>query len=329
MKNHLLLFSLFAIVALSGCIGQIGAPLKFKNDIITVEDVSIDTLNPYAGSPVSLSFNIKNNGEKSVDFVEVNFFDIQVGEKGFKVEKLECENGDTPEKTYKCVFEKDKKLEIFDVRKVGLTLVAPPSDVILSPRKFTLSYSISYKYSGSREVHIPIIDGTTRKTPLSRFTQSEPTFGPIQVDFVPPIGRETKQDNRIITEHFGVIDKPFKVEMNFRHVGSSSIGKIQKVIIGDDIGESIKFDFKGTLKQAEGFEDVCNFPGIVKDTTPLSVPGELFCNLEVTQSASKSRPFASSTSLPEITGIITVDYNYDYQFIRSETIEVQPLPKAE
>lgn len=307
MKELLLTIPLIAIIVLSGCIGQIPTEVRYKNDIITIEEYSVDTLNPYAGSPVTISFSIKNNGDKSVQWVEVNFFDMP----NFEVISLECE-GVTVEGN-KCTFEGNSKLEIFDVRKISLTLQTP--DVTVSSKKFTLSYSINYKYSGSREAHIPIIDGTTRKTPLSKFTQSEPTYGPVQVGFEPPVGRETKVDDRVIKEHFGIIGRPFKLELSFKHVGSSSIGKIQKVAIPKD---QIKIDFKNTLEIAKNIESGIELPCNFDTEGELVVPDKLFCNLESKQ---------KEPTVPEITGVISVAYSYDYQYIRTETLTVQPIPE--
>jgi len=325
--SWLTVLAVLILVALSGCIDQGDTNIiKYSNDIITVEERVVSTLNPYAGSTTTIDFLVQNNGDRieGVD-VEVNFFDIP----GFNVTRLHCQNNETLAEGIGCYF---RHIPPLDVRKVALTLQAPPSDIIATPTTFTLSYYIAYNYTGYRKADIPVIDDITRHEPIAKFSQSTPSYGPVVFDFEPPVGREKKEDGKIIKEYWGVQGRPFEVKMRIEHVGSSSVGSVQPINISKG---SVKLELKGDLRRAKGFP--CNFcnatrPGdcpsemqdvlIGKDGRYLFsekdviVPSELMCNFETTK-----------TTQPEVIATIWAEFSYTYKYIRTETFTVQPIPK--
>lgn len=328
MRKLILPLILIIIVALSGCINQDGTTTNYKNDIITVEDYSISTMNPYVGSMTTIEFSIKNNGDETVKEVEVNFFD----RPGFSVDELFCEgieefklgSGNSCEsdsgcpanefcdlsvkKCYNgCLF---TNIESLDFRTIGLTLKAKSSGT------YTVSYSVDYGYSGFRKADIPIIDGVTRKSPIATFSQSTSTYGPVTLEFEPPVGRETKEGSKVTKEYWIVGDRPFEVKMNFEHVGSSSVGSIQPVVIS--IG-NVKLDLRGSLAIGQSGTtklpcDFSEYGNLLFSDKDLEVPGELTCNFQ-----------SASTVELETMATIWAEFNYTYKYIKIETFSIQSL----
>lgn len=324
-----LILLLVLVVALSGCVNQTMV-LKYKNDIITVEDYSVSSLSPYTGSATALEFSIKNNGDKTVNKVEVNFFD----RPGFAVKELFCEgieewkfgSGTNCESDIDCInnefcdFSTKKcykgclftNVESLDFRTIRLTL--SPTSTGTS----TISYSIKYNYSGFRKADIPVIDGITRKQPISKFSQSIPTYGPVVISFEPPVGRERKENNKIIKEYWIVGDIPFELRMKLKHVGSKSVGDITPVTIP---AGNMKIDLRGTLvvAKSETTELPCDFyesNGFLFSGKDVELPGELVCNFQ-------SVPLEG----PETLATIWAEFFYTYKYVRTETFNVKALPE--
>ncbi len=327
MKELFYLLPLLALVIfLSGCIGQ-EVWGGGSNDVIVVNDISISTLNPSAGSTTTLSFNLQNNIDKVIDQVEVNFFDIP----GFSVTKLECDiieaNGDRKEGN-SCIF---NNIDRYDVRKVSLSLRAPSKDVIRTRTPFTISYYVKYNHTAFRKANIPVIDGVTVTTPVGKFSQSSSEPGPVTIAFEPPVGKTEKRDGTIIKEYWGLVNTPFEVKINLAHVGSSSVGSVQPINISE-----LKIDLKQTLKRAmsDGVYLPCDF----ENTTPTD-ESILYVDIikeSVTPSSSKIFNIIPTLkcnfepvdkNMPEIMATIEADAKYTYQFIRSETLTVEPVPE--
>ncbi|MDI6798889.1 MAG: hypothetical protein QMD12_02750 [Candidatus Aenigmarchaeota archaeon] len=270
---------------------------RYKNDVITVESISISNPEPYSNGITTLSFLVRNNGEFPAD-VKIDFFSIP----GFVFKSLYCDLVPTNER--KCEFSGDNSIEPLSYREVSLTLQAPN---VSSPTSFTISYYIEYNYSGFRKMDIPIVDGITRKEPLGKFEQSKPTYGPVLLEFEPPIGAERKEDNRIIREYWARQNEPFLVKMRFRHIGSGSVGNILPVNISK---EKIRFNIS-EIEIAQNLP--CDFDEYIKPRKDVLVPKDLMCH------------FISTTDQPEVTGTIYAEFNYTYRYIRTETLKVKPL----
>jgi len=280
-------------------------PPEYSNDIITVEDIYISNLKPYSDSVTIMEFTIKNNGEMDVSNIEVNFFDIP----GFTVEEITCEGEAPPANQVKCSQNEFGAIESMDTRRISLRLKAPS---VTSETSLIVSYSVKYDYSGYRKVDIPIIDGVTRKEPMTEFTQSTPTYGPIVLEMEPPVGRERKEDSTIIKEHWVVGEIPFEMKFNFRHIGSSSVGIIKQPI---NISEG---DIALTLTDIERNTPCPDFDSALKSTKSVLIPGneDLICYF---------RP--ETVPDPEVSATIIAEFNYTYEYIRTETFTVQPLPQ--
>jgi hypothetical protein len=170
---------------------------------------------------------------------------------------------------------------------------------------------------------IPIIDGDTLREPLSQYSQSTPTYGPIQLTFDPPVRGERVEDDKTIKEYWGVRDSPFKVDMKFTHVGSSSIGMIEtpKIKAG-----KVKLDLRGSLKRAvvAGVELPCYFnaddEGYLFSNKDITVPDELMCNFQSVSFIDEH------DNEPEVKATIWADFDYTYSYTNSQDFEIQPLP---
>lgn len=311
-----LLLGILCIVAISGCTQQTPTE-KYSNDIISVEEYYVSSLKPYAGSVTTMEFLLQNNGEYPVEWVEINFFNIQ----GFEVEQLNCQGTEAIDN--RCIFDVSNAygpLEVGDVRKVSLLLRAPSKDKIKVPTSLRIDYYINYTYFGFRKANIPIIDGTTITRPISQFSQSTSTYGPIQMSFEPPIGGVRKEDGKTIYEYWGVEDRPFEVKLKFNHVGTSEVDTVA-IEKGN-----ITLDLKG-IEKIEGLPcDFCSVeeegcpgkkPGYLYSTRRIKIPSTLICNFQL----------AIPNPPPEIVATIWADFTYTYKFIRSETFEVQPFGK--
>jgi len=286
-------------------------PPEYKNDIITIETYSVSNTEPYEGSTVTIEFWIKNNGDREVEEVEVNFFDVP----GFNVTSINCDGKLKDEQQYSIKERKkcdSSDLDVtvpLDIRMILLTLKTP--EEIISPSQFTVSYYIRYNYSGYRKADIPIVDGITRQTPLSTFSQSKATYGPVLLEFESKVGRERIEDDRTIKEYWSRMNEPFEVKMSFKHVGSSGIGIIKPVNISKG---NIKLDLNNSLVK----KSPCNFVeqgGYLFSKKDVLVPDILICNFEN----------SSYFKEPESLAVIHAEFNYTYEYIKTQTFTVKPM----
>lgn len=292
MRRTVILLSLGVLVFLAGCIQTTSEDI-YKNDVITIENYAVDTYSPYSDSFTGISFDVQDNGDTTVKKIEVIFFDVP----GFEVKSLKCQDQDASPQSKTCVF---TNLESLDTRKVEIKLKAPN---VNSPTSYTISYSVKYDHTGSREALIPIIDGKTITRPLSKFTQSKPTYGPIILDIQPSLEKEIKIGNRIVKEYWGIAGRSFETRFKFSDVGKVQ-GQIKEVKIPI---ANIHLDTKNTL----GIEKPCDFN---EQKNPVSVTYDvLICNFS-----------PKSDSQPQYTAIIEVTYDYTYEYIKTETFVVQP-----
>jgi len=298
--RELILLLIIMAVFISGCTTTL--TLNFKNDAITLEQYVISSTKLYADSPITITFDVTNNVDAAVKDVEINFFDLP----GFKILELNCGIGQKKGDDV-CLFD---SIEPLDFKTVSITLQAPNGELIKAPTKFTISFSVSYKYSGFRQANIPIIDQVTLKSPTLKYVSSSPSYGPIKVDFDPPIGRETKKGKQIVREYWGVKGSTFNMKMTFSDVGSSTTGtKLPTNISAKDmtveltgihVAPDLPCDFEGT-KTLSPKEDVM----LGKD---------LSCNF-----------VSNDFSEPEKLATIAVDFDYTYKYLRTETLTINPL----
>jgi len=318
MKKDIFLLSLIVVVIFSGCLESSGGELGYKNDIITIEDYYVSNLKPHPKETVAIEFSIKNNGEESVPRVEIG---VPIY-PGFEIEELYCEGGRAIDDET-CVFDDNEdsnygKIESLDWREVRIKLKTMNMS-LLDPLDYITQIYVGYDYSGLREMHIPIIDGTTRKRPMSAYSQSSATYGPIRLDYELIPRGETVVDGQSVNEYWGVNMTPFKVEMKFTHVGSMSIGTINQPQIW---AGNIRVNVKNTLTTPSQcdfiIEDILSESSghsgyILLSQDDLNVPDELMCNFQ-------SVPFDD----PETTATIETQFFYKYRYTVSEEFEIQP-----
>ncbi len=336
MKIWLVLISV-SLIFLAACAKQTPTETQFKNDIITIENYVVDNVAPYASTDsttnkVSISFNIKNNGDKPVKWLEVNFFDVP----GFKVNanSLSCKefgNVITNERT--CTFgdktgkDSSKFIESLDTREVSFTIEAPKG--VTSPTPFTISFSLTYRYgsilqntyffSGERTAVIPIIDPTFKKEPSSKFSQSDPTIGPIVFDIAPSLEREKIVDDKTIKEYWGVADRSFQTKFIMKKVVTEgTIKDIPAASISDDCRDINKIEGCIAVQLTNLITDTtgtCNFNDGKANIVVNEKNNTLVCSF---------MPVPPGGFASEFTSAVTIQYNYDYEIIRKQNFVVYP-----
>lgn len=295
-------------------------PITYKNDIITVNDQSISSTKIYSGGPTKVEFYVTNNGDQTAKNVIVYFSDLH----GMSLTKLMCEDENICDSETTCETSNKKcsfdDLESRDVMKVSADLEAPTISV---PTTEVVTYEVTYKYSGYREMSIPIIDGRTITKSPAEYKVSPPTYGPIVVEFEPPVGGTHVENGVTVTESWGVKGSPFQVTMNFQNIGSSSVGKIKKpieVYLNDKVYSSGVYDTSDT-SGTSGFQ----LSGLIEDgpcikPNPLKIGGiaeenTIICNLE------NEEDFTQAW----IMGTIMINYSYEYGFYKTLSFDVQPI----
>ncbi|MGC8812616.1 MAG: hypothetical protein ACP5O8_03485, partial [Candidatus Aenigmatarchaeota archaeon] len=150
MKEYAILLLLLVFVFLSGCTLLPGSQpsgdgTKYKNDIITVEQTTISNSNPSPGSTTSVNILLKNNGDKTVENVEVKFDNIA----GLELKELYCGEGEKEDNG--CIF---TEFEKGDIKSITVILQVPQQTI----RNPFIEYTVSYPYEGYREASIPIVN---------------------------------------------------------------------------------------------------------------------------------------------------------------------------
>jgi len=309
MKNftsRIFLMSLvFLLVFVSGCIdfgGNTGT--YYKNDVITLEDYVVTETAPVPGSVTSIKFSLRNNGDKEVPRAVVAFPDT----KGLKTD-VECKNGNKLN-DHACEYRNIPSLED---RSFAINFKIPNTEEIKGSMTFNFNYQIDYDYQGSRRITIPIIDDTKIKQPVTKFQTGQPSIGPITADFDPPVGRTTKRDNQVINEYWGVKDSPFEIKVNFKQVGSTSVGK---VIPTNITAGKASLKLVGMTVDSERICDFTGSGGTIYSKFDVTVPGSLVCSFKATSFSMQENAVGFKT--------VSIDASFSYTYLirRSETIMV-------
>ncbi len=274
--------------------GPTTAPIAYKNDIISLENFEISNLKPIKGSKLTISFDLLNNGDKTVDYVEVDF--TGTTNQG-NINIRECE-GVTPDNSNKkCRFQ---NLLSLDTRKVVAEYTAP------DPFSARIEVKTTYPYKGSREASIPIVDDKTVRTPQVKFRQSQPSFGPFAVDVIPP------------TKGWAIADHPFELAFKLRFVGSTAVSTPIEPL------DKLKIEKGKVTVNLQGLE-VVSCPQLTKTSgvvitnkdIDMVVNKEYSCNFQAT---------GATGTFGYKLGIVKINFNYDYGFVRSQTITIRPTP---
>jgi len=292
--KKLLLSALVIVVLLSGCMDQSG--MRYKNDLISLDYLSISPSNPYAGSTVTIQFFVKNNGDNPIKGVSIDF---SLAGGAFEASGLKCQDGTSLGDS--CKF---AEIQSFDLKKVTLVIKAPR---VVARTPFTISYKVSYEASGYRQANIPIVDGVERVVPSTKYKESSPTYGPVQADFEPPVGLERIENNQVVKEYWGTEGQPFSIKIKLKDVASSSIGKANKFTLPKG---AVSLILDG-VQVASGLP--CDFES-GKSKKDVKLPGELFCNL-----------IPLSFAQIERTAVIGVSFDYTYEYEKLVTLSVMPV----
>ncbi len=209
--------------------GPVISERSYSNDIISIEDKSISIVDPFANSETSLSFDVKNNGDKDVD-VKVIFTNLP----GFSSIEIKCGDTQFGAGARECDFSGQNRLKSLDAKKITAVLTAADLKVVTPVKIF---YEVNYNYHGEKEGRVPILGVDTKNLPSGvSFITSSSTYGPVQVDIDPPVGRRKQENNAVVTENFGREGLPFSMKFSFRNVGKA------KEIVLNDGSQILEFD---------------------------------------------------------------------------------------
>jgi len=305
MKYVVLL--LILLVFLSGCVGQTPTAKIFR-DPITIPDESyiISPRDPYADSTVNMNFEVHNLGTQTVDEVELYFIP-----SNFEVITITCSS---PSQTIEngCVL---SNMEKNDVRIVSVVLKAPSKDIIKSPTNMAVRYQLKYDYTGYRNALIPVVDDITVKQPKNPYTPSNPSDGPIELEFEPPKQGEIKKGKQVIDLRWVKKDIPFELKMKLNHVGSKDLGTVKNLII--PVGQ-LKIDMDGVdLVRIDSEELSCDlkqYGNSLVSEEDIEVPSELSCNL-----ISTKQDFRGFYNMK-----LEASFSYTYIITKTEEFTVRP-----
>lgn len=270
-------------------------------DPVQISEYVVSRNNPSVGSSAAISFIVTNNGKRKVD-VEINFFDTQ----GLQISKVAC----NPDCDGSGNIFALRELENLESRPVSVTLTVPAEDKIISPEKRTVKFLVSYDYTSYREAIIPILQSLQVK-PTIKFTQSEPSDGPVTLEFEPPVGGQVTQGGQTSNLAFALKDQSFELTMKLKHIGTAKNVKLPMEISARNF--NLELVGLGVVENQR-----CDFDFSGSTLTPkkdLKVPGtDLVCNF-------KSTDFEES----QIQSQVKAQFAYKYQFQMEQQFQVQPI----
>jgi len=284
---------LVLIMLVSGCV-ETGGAVK---DIITTGSYYVQDLKPLAGTTTVMEFEVSKKSSGTGDVI-VDFFDTS----GMLPTSLKCQQ---PSEIYgtRCVL---KNMVYSDVRLVTLTLQAPPRQLIKSETQYKVSYYIQHDYVSKRTAMITVWDGMSITKPKTTFSTSNPSDGPIVIEFGQPSSGTAKGSDVPYRK-----DVPFEMKVTASNVGSGSI--FPQVLAPGKLSVD-----KGSLfvALAEGEKLHCDFDDfgsslVSKKTATL--PATFTCYLAAQDYFEGYKTYTVSAYLP-----------YTYQYKNSETFTVRP-----
>lgn len=279
------IFLLSFTIFLSGCIEQPpNNQTVYVKDILTIENYEVSDTKIYNGSSAILRFEIKNKGKDTIERVKLTFFNLG----GFNSFSLGCSKAEV--KNSECVFYNLKAGESRDVR---LEVFAP--DRIPTETTITINFFIDYDVSRKAQAVIPIIDKTLLTKPLANFSSTQFGDGPVTFEF------------KLSEINFAEKNKPFKVEIIVKDVGTYTAKKTVKISAGNIVL---------TPKKILKFSPCPHFDDSCKSTKELVLnPSDnLYCFFI-------SEDFEGSES----DAMILATYNYTYTFFRSQSFTLMPM----
>jgi hypothetical protein len=296
--------AILLLLTLAGCIwGQAPPPVvEYRDDIITIEDYEVRPLDPMEGGEVYMRFLVRNNGDKEVSRVVVDFFDLP----GFRVTRLSCGWGVREENS--CVFEGMQALGFArSVAEVYLRMNAPEK-----AGEYGISFSITYDYSGRRVASMPIIPPIQAEPMYIKFRQTDPTFGPVRLEIEPPVGREKIVDDRVVREHWVVGGEVFEVKLRFTHIGRVPAKILPTNISRERISIRVSPNLREPLVEPKGMH--CIKTELYPASIEVPPTGEMSCYLN------------SSLVETESMGEVDVRFGYTYSYLRTQGFVVRERP---
>ncbi|MEM5813950.1 MAG: hypothetical protein QXP82_02440 [Candidatus Aenigmatarchaeota archaeon] len=302
MRQFFIIISIIFVIFLAGCVQKpTKSEIQFKNDVVTIENLIVDTTAPYSENKVNIEFDIQSNADRVIPQITVNFFDIP----GFSEPSLDCGLNNAKIDDRICRY---NQLESLDSIHVRMTLKA---NKVESPTPFVVSFSVEYSYNGMREAVIPVINPLIRKEPSFKFSQSEPTVGPILFEIQPLLEREKIVGDKTIKEYWAIKDQEFTTKFVLKDVGT--IKNVLPINIPNGL-----VGLSDLINLEKG--EICDFSGTSSMGIPSTKPvNKTFDTLICT--------FKPKSNQDEFTGIIKINYTYTYEFIRSVNFVVQPSLK--
>jgi hypothetical protein len=296
MRNAAFLF-LFAVIILAGCTTT--ATIPYQNDVIIQENYVLTRANPFTDSSTSIRFNIRNVGRDVVPKADILFTDLQGLSAG-----ITCQDGTQigNQKNPGCEF---TNIDSLDSRYVSIIIYTPSADAIKSPTSYQITYNISFDYSGFRRLVIPVVDDPSHQ-PQNKYAVSDPSVGPIEVSFEPPIGAISKQGNQQTTEYWGVKGDSFEVRMDFKQA-------VQNVVSTAISGSNIKLSLQGLNIDSKS---KCDFNS------------GLTANFDIVVGQSQASLTCSflpqNFNTAETNTVIDINYAYTYSTVKTESFTVYP-----
>lgn len=302
-------------------------PIIYSNDGISIEQKFVFDRAPYEGQKTTIEFAVKNNGKGEVEKVKLSL-EPPTGFKSHLLTRCDdifknsfignpswCEIGEGKFNYEFNLEEGDAEFSMITLEAIsGITQVIPVS----------VRYSISYPYKGEREFHMPIVLTRDDLPKGQTYFISDSTYGPIQVDVVPPASREVPSGGTAV---YAIAGTQIKFDFSVSNVGTSQYGAIDPVIMSrDDLKLSLK-SFKpvfcdkmdeasdGTLKLKDIYasEEKSGF------VTRLTVPFQVKCVLE-----------AVGKEGEVVDGSVKFDFNYNYRISVVDNFNIIPrgVPKV-
>lgn len=326
-----IVIAIAAIFLLSGSGFNFGSQgIVYSNDVVSVTNKFVFDKAPYEGQETSVEFAVKNNGRGEVKDILLSI----EPPTGFTSEILNrCEDGGTqwignPSWCFggsDSKFDYEFNLEEGDAKFVMINLEAISGITQIIPVNFR--YSISYPYGGEREFHIPIVQNRDELPKGQTYFISDSTYGPIQIDVVPPASRETA-DGGFAT--YMISGTQMKFDFTVNNIGSSDYGTVLPVVMsGDDLQLTLtnleivfcdKMEQKSSSSNVLVLKDVyINEGDLASGGVTLRTPFDVKCVLQATPGEGVRD------------GIVKFDVKYMYKILFSDYFNIIPrgVPKVE
>lgn len=303
----LLMFSGGSGFSFSGFSGPVAGgkalpQIVHSNDVITVADKFISSKAPLNGQKTAIEFIVKNNGDKDIEGVKVKLDPPT----GFTY-SLSC--GDASASGNECTM----TLEEGAAEEVVISLTAIEEVDQILPTN--VRYYVSYKYSGTREVHMPVVVDRDELPKGQRFFTSSSSLGPLQIEVTTPAARQISSGESAV---FAVADIPFRMKFRIDDVGDGGEGNSETVYLRDS-QLSIATTDSLLLIYCDKIDETTK--ALKKTETDLEdgeeVPFEVSCTFE---------PKATAPT----DGVININLkDYEYKIVMSDQFTIIPRKSGE